>query len=264
MHIVGVLARDRNLISAIGRFRDKRGRFHLHPLEEGPVEGVLAGLVPLEFAGTVVLDEELERTVAGQLQRHSIDAQEAGAVDAVSVAAGSLIGEYNGGRAVGSLLGQADWDGRGARAVLLGSGWKVGAIARELSSMGVAQVVILAENRPAAEHSAPPLAAGTAVITSAISDPRARQYLAEADLLVRCRSGVQVEPELMGPHLCLVDLQPESQALLRQQALAVGALTFGLREYQSHRMALGLAHVLGTGVELEPLVALLRDVPLGS
>ncbi|MEX2535836.1 MAG: hypothetical protein WD273_09600 [Trueperaceae bacterium] len=261
MHIVGVLGRDQNLIQALDRFRDPLGRFHLHPLQDGPVESVLSGLVPLEFAGALFLDVDFEQAASGLLQRYSLDAQEVGAVDTVSVAAGGLIGEYNAGRAVGSLLGEADWDGRGARAVLMGSGRRVAAIARELSSMGVAQVVILAENRPAAERSAPQMAASTSVITSAQSDPRAEGFLAEADLLIRVDPNSDVPPQAMGPHLCLVDLRPERVSALRQQALNVGALTFNLRDYQAHRLALGLGHVLGAGVELEPLLALLHDTP---
>lgn len=261
MHIVGVLGRDPNLLHALSRFRDPLGRFHLHPLQDGPIEAVLDGLVPLEFAGAILLGAEFEQAASGLLQRYSLDAQEVGAVDTVSVAAGGLIGEYNAGRAVGSLLADADWDGRGARAVLLGSGKQVAAIARELSSTGVSQIVILAENRPAAERSAPQMAASTAVVTSAQGDPRADGFLAEADLLIRVDPTSDVPIEAMGPHLCLVDLRPEKVSALRQQALNVGALTFNLLDYQAHRLALGLGHVLGAGIELEPFLALLHDTP---
>jgi shikimate 5-dehydrogenase len=261
MHIVGVLARDQNLVGALSRFRDPLGRFHLHPLQDGPVDAVLSALVPLEFAGAILLDDDLEQSATGLLQRSSLDAQEVGAVDTVTVAAGGLIGEYNAGRAVGSLLAEADWDGRGARAVLLGSGRRVAAIARELSSIGLSQVVILAENRPAAERSMPKLAASTAVITSAAADPRANGFIAEADLLIRSDPAAEVSPDVMGPHLCLVDLRPERVTTLRQQALNVGALTFNHLDFQAHRLALGLSHVLGAGVELEPLLALLHDAP---
>lgn len=261
MHIVGVLGRDHDLLHALSRFRDPLGRFHLHPLQDGPVEAVLNGLVPLEFAGAILLGDEFEQAASGLLQRYSLDAQEIGAVDTVSVAAGGLIGEYNAGRAVSSLLGEADWDGRGARAVLLGSGRRVAAIARELSSMGLAQIVILAENRPAAERSTPKMAASTTVVTSAQSDPRASGFLAEADLLIRVDASSEVPNEAMGPHLCLVDLRPEKVSELRQQALNVGALTFNLLDYQAHRLALGLGHVLGAGIELEPFLALLHDTP---
>ncbi|MEX2540372.1 MAG: hypothetical protein WD314_01140 [Trueperaceae bacterium] len=261
MHIVGVLGRDQALLNAIGRFRDPLGRFHLHPLHEGPVEAVLSGLVPLAFAGALLLDDEFEQAASGLLQRYSLDAQEVGAVDTVSVAAGGLIGEYNVGRAIGSLLAEADWDARGARAVLLGSGRRVSAIARELSSMGVAQVVILSENRPAAERSLPRLAASTEVVTSALADPRSEGFLAEADLLIRSEPSAEVPPEAMGPHLCLVDLRPERVTALRQQALNFGALTFNLLDFQAHRMSLGLTHILGAGVELEPLLALLHETP---
>lgn len=261
MHIVGVLGRDQALLNSIAQFRDPLGRFHLHPIHEGPLEAVLHGLVPLEFAGALLLGDEFEQNASSLLQRVSLDAQEVGAVDTVSVAAGGLIGEYNAGRAVGSLLSTAEWDGRGARAVLLGSGRRVAAIARELSSMGVARVVILSESRPAAERTAPTVAATTEVIASAISDPRSEGFLAEADLLVRADPTAEVPVEAMGPHLCLLDLRPERVSSLRQQALNVGALTFNLLDFQAHRMALGLTHVLGAGVELDVLLAMFHETP---
>jgi shikimate 5-dehydrogenase len=261
MHIVGILGRDQDLLGAIARFRDPLGRFHLHPLQEGTVDAVLSGLVPLEFAGVLLFGDDFEQKASGLLQRYSLDAQEIGAVDTVTVAAGGLIGEYNAGRAIGSLLAASDWDGRGARAVLLGGGRRVAATARELSSMGVAQIVILAENRPAAERSTPKLAASTTVVASALSDPRSKSFLAEADLLIRSDPSAQVPPEAMGPHLCLIDLCAERSTPLRQQALDVGALTFDLLDFQAHRLALGLNHVLGAGVELEPLLSLLHDGP---
>jgi shikimate dehydrogenase len=261
MQLVGVLGRDQALLNALASFRDPHGRYHLHPLHDGPVEAVLSSLVPLEFAGVLILGDEFEKAASGQLQRHSLAAQEVGAVDTVSVAGGSLIGEYNAGRAVGSLLAASDWDARGARVVLLGSGRPVSAIARELSSMGVAQLVILAENRPAAERTMPTLAASTEVVASALSDPRSDGFLAEADLLVRSDPAADVPLEAMGPHLCLVDLRPERVSLLRQQALNVGALTFNLLDFQAHRLVLGLTHVLGAGVELEPFLALLHETP---
>ncbi|HEX7004643.1 MAG TPA: hypothetical protein VF168_10710 [Trueperaceae bacterium] len=263
MQIVGVLGRDHDLHHALTRFRDPLGRFHLHPLQDGPVESVLQGLVPLEFAGVLLLGDEFEQAASGLLERTSLDAKELGAIDTVSVAAGGLIGEYNAGRAVGSLLAAADWDGRGARAVLLGAGKRAAAIARELSSMGVAQIVILADDRPAAERSATKLAATTTVVASAHSDPRVDGFLAEADLLVRVDPLADVPKEAMGPHLCLIDLRAERVSALRQQALNVGALTFNLLDYQAHRLALGLGHVLGSAVELEPLLALLHDTPQG-
>lgn len=261
MHIVGVLSRDRNLLEAISRFRDPLGRFHLHPLHEGPVEAVLSGLVPLELAGVLLFDDEFEQRAPTPLKRFSLDAQEVGAVDTVSVAGGALIGEYNAGRSVGSMLAESDWDGRGARTVLLGAGRLVAAIARELSSMGASQVVILADNRPAAEQSAPTLAASTRVISSAHSDPRSAGFLAEADLVVRVDPNAGAPLESMGPHLCLIDLAPERLSLQRQQALDVGALTFNLLDFQAHRLTLGLNHVLGSGIDLEPLLALLHDTP---
>lgn len=261
MHIVGVLGRDRDFLGAISRFRDPLGRFHLHPLHEGSVDGVLKGLVPLEFAGALLLDQEFEESAHALVQRHSLDAQELGRVDTVTVAAGGLIGEFNAGRAVGSLLSEAKWDGRGARAVLLGSGKRVAAIARELSSLGLSQITILAENRPAAERTMPRLAASTTVVTTATSDPRGENFLAQADLLIRADPTADVPSEILGPHLCLIDLHPQRVTALRQQALNVGSLTYGLLDVQAHRLALGLTNVLGTGVELEPLLALLHDAP---
>lgn len=125
--------------------------------------------------------------------------------------------------------------------------------------MGVAQIVVLAENRPAAEQSLTTIAASTEVFTTALSDPRGPGFLSEADLLIRANPQFQVPVEAMGPHLCVIDLATEPVSRLRQQALNVGALTFNLLDFQAHRLSLGLSHVLGGGVELDSLLTLLHE-----
>lgn len=258
MHIVGVLSRDSAVLTAVSRFRDPIGRFHLHPLQDGPTEAILAALVPLEFAGVLLVDEEFEAP-APQVSRSSLDAQQVGGIDTVTVAGGSLIGEYLGGRALGSLLSRSDWDARGAKVVLLGAGRRVASMARELSSLGAAQVVVLGHDRPTAERSAPGMAASTKVVTTAVNDPRHETYLEEADLLVRVDPALDVPDHVLGPHLCLLDLHADSISELRQRALNVGALTFNTSDYQAHRLSLGLSNILGTEIGSEGILALLHE-----
>lgn len=261
MHLVAALGQDPHLTNLLRRYRDPHGRYHLHPLLDTDPAAALAGLVPLEFAGAIVLDEDLQELAAGSLQRRSLDAQEVGAVDTITVAAGGLIGEYNFGRAVRSMLQGAGWDGRNATAVLLGTGRRVTGLARELSSLGVSRLVLVADNQPAAERSAPRLAASTEVIPRSASDPAVERYLAEADLLVRADPSARVRFEWLGPHLSLIDLSPEPVTRLRQQALNVGALSFNLQDLQAHFLALALSHVLGGAIDVEPLLELLHDTP---
>jgi hypothetical protein len=259
MHLVALISQDPLLVRQLVRYRDPLGRFHLHPLLDHDAADVLPALQVMEFAGAVILDHDSQAVAAKQLTRRSLDAQEAAAVDTVSVSPGGLIGEFNFGRAVGALLQTAGWDGREASAVILGSGRNATGVARELSSVGVTQLTILAGNRPEAERAVPRLAASTSIIARAVSDPVAERCLLEADLLVRLDPAARVPLEMLGPHLTLLDLSPEPVSRLRQQALNVGVLSFNQRDFQAHFLALALSHVLGGSIEVEPLLSLLHD-----
>src|SRR5690554_2158521 len=159
MHLVAISSSDAELLRLLWRFRDPLGRFHLHTIAEHDANQLLPALAPMEFAGAIVLGPEDQGDVTGLLQRSSMEVQESGAADTVTVTPAGLIGEYNFGRALGQMLKAASWDARNSRVSILGSGPRVRAAAREVSSMGASQLAILASNRPEAEQSAPRLAA---------------------------------------------------------------------------------------------------------
>lgn len=258
MHLVATLCQDDHLANALRRYQDPQGRFHLHPVDAARAAQALPHLAALDFAGALVLDAEAQRVARGLATRTSLEAEEVGLVDALAVSPAGLIGEFNLGRAVRALLTGSRWDARGASAVLLGGGPRAGAIARELSSLGVAHLTVLAESLPAAERTLPPVAASTRVEARLASDPAFGALLERADLLVRIAPDGRVPLGDLGPHLTVLDLSTKAVSPLRQQALNVGALSFNLRDVQAHLVALGLSQVLGGAIEPEPLLDLLH------
>jgi len=256
MQLVSVISRDAELSRLLWRYRDQLGRFHIHPVLEQEASKAVPALPLLEFAGALIMDPDDQREVSGSLNRLSLEAQEAGSVDTVAVTSGGLIGEYNFGRAVGAMLKTAGWDAVSASAVILGGGPPAMSVARELSSLGVSRLVILADSRPEAEAAAPALAASTQLTASAFRDPMANDYLGSSDLIVRLDARGRVPLEVMGPHLTLADLVDGSVSVLRQQALGVGALSFNRRDFEAHFMALALGHVLGGQLTAEPFLSL--------
>lgn len=259
MHLVATLSRDPALTHLLARYRDPQGRFHLHPLNLADTGQALAALSVLEFAGALILDGEAQEEATRHLSRSSLDSQEVGAVDTVIASPGGLIGEYNFGRAVGELLTAAGWDGRESSAVILGSGREALGVGRELSSLGVTRLALLGPSQPEAERSAPRVAASTNIIARSVHDPVAVRLLQEADLVVRLDPQTDIPPEVLGPHLTLLDLGPEPVSSVRQQALNVGALSFNRLDHQAHLLALALAHVLGSSITVEPFLSLLHE-----
>ena len=259
MHLVAISSSEAELLRQIWRVRDPLGRFHLHAVNEHSAGQLLPALQALEFAGALVLDPEAQVDITGVVQRSSLEAQEAGAVDTVTVTAAGIIGEYNFGRALGQLLREAGWDAAGARATILGAGPQVRAAARELSSLGAAEIAILSASRPEAEQSAPRLAASTRLATRPIGDPLAVRHLQDSDLIVRLDARMPVPFEALGPHLTLVDLGSEDLSKLRSQALNVGALSFNRRDFNGHFMALALSQMLGGTVDAEPFLSLFHQ-----
>ena len=65
-----------------------------------------------------------------------------------------------------------------------------------------------------------------------------------------------VPPEVLGPHLTLVDLVPDVVSPLRRQAMGAGSLTFNRRDVEAYRLELGLSQVLGGPVGIEPIMTL--------
>lgn len=256
MHLVAISSSDAELLRLLWRFRDPLGRFHLHTIAEHDATQLLPALAPMEFAGAVVLGPDDQTDVAHLLQRSSMEVQESGAADTVTVTPAGLIGEYNFGRALGQMLKAAGWDARNSRVSILGSGPRVRAAAREVSSMGASQLAILAASRPEAEQSAPRLAASTQVAARTFADPLAARHLLDSDLIIRLDSRMGVPFEALGPHLTLVDLGLEDVSKLRSQALNMGALSFNRRDFEAHFMALALGQILGGTIDVEPFLSL--------
>lgn len=259
MHLVAIRSADSELLQKLWRFRDPLGRFHLHPVMEASAGDMLRGLEPLEFAGAIILDPQEQLDVPAQLKRSSMEVQESGAADCVTVTQAGLIGEFNFGRALSEVLNAAGWHAHGARAVILGSGARARAAARELSSLGVSELALLADSRPEAEQSAPLLAASSRVLTIAAHEPSAARLLQDSDLIVRLDARLDVPVNVLGPHLILIDLAGESVSRLRTQALNVGALSFNHRDFEAHFMSLALGQILGGRIDTEPFLALFHE-----
>ena len=260
MHLVAVACSDPELEKVLREFRDAQRRFHLHPITAKPAKRLLEGLAAVDFAGALIFDEALQRSAFPHVERNSLDAQEAEAVDTITVTQSGLIGEYNQGRALSAALREEGWDGREARAVVMGATSLGRAVARDLSSTGVVQLTVLAENRPDAEAILGGLAASTITVARAAGDPLSRSYLEQADLLVRVDPELPVPAEVLGPHLTVVDLAPEPVSSLRRQALQVGSLTLNLRDVQAHHIASALRHILGGQVSPGPFLEVLHQL----
>ncbi len=259
MHLVAVLTSDPTLSHSLTSFRDPGNRFLLHPVPPAEPAGIIDSLRQLDFAGAMVLDEAAQAEALRVAARRSLDAQEVGAADTITVTPSGPIGEYNFGRAVGSCLRSANWDGRNASVVLLGAGNALRGIARELSSLGVGSLTVLAASRPVAEQALPTLAATTQTVARAAGDPLAETFLRNADLVVRVGADLEVPEEALGPHLALVDLVPEEVSGLRRAAINYGASTFNLKDVQAHLIALGLSHILGGPIPPEALLSQLHQ-----
>lgn len=264
MHLIALLCQDDQLSRALGNFYDDSSRVLLHPVPYvHDLERVLASLEPLDFAGALILSSNLQERTFHLATRTSLDAQEAAAADSIMVTPGSLVAEYNLGRAVGMALASIAWDARGAKAVVLGSGSMGRAVARELASLGVQHLSVLGSNRPMAEHTASQLAITTNVVARAHDDPLAFKLLDGADLLVRIDPTTHIPTRHLGPHLTVVDLAPQAMSPLRQRAMGLGALTLGSRDIQAHQVALSLNHILGTQFSAGDFLALLHGIEEG-
>lgn len=259
MHLVAVACSDPDLAHALRGFRDGERRFHLHPVDVGGVGALVDALRVLDFAGALLLDPRLQRDAARVVERTSLDARELGAVDALVLTPAGVVGDLHVGRAVASALRSRLWDPRGAHAVVLGADLAARAVARELASSGVRHLTALAADRPDAERVVERLAASTSVDARGYGDPAALALLERADLIVRSDPGADVPAALFGPHLTVVDLVPGALTPWRRRAQDVGALGLSQRDVQAHHLHLALASVLGAGVQVEPLLALLHD-----
>lgn len=255
MHLVALLSDDADLNHTLRSFRDSADRFHLHPVPRGNMSQIMRALTQLEFAGALVLGDSAQAEAQALADRSSLDAQELGAADTLTVTPAGVLADHTYGRAVASMLTGRRWDAAGAHAVILGASAKAKALARELARMGVASLTLLDDDRVAAER-ALPAAAGTSVVGRASSDPLAVTFLERADLLVRVDKGAKVDDALLGPHLTVIDLARGARFDLRKRAIELGALTFARHEVEAHRFEHSLSQVLGGSVGVEPFRAL--------
>jgi shikimate 5-dehydrogenase len=259
MHLVAVACSDPDLAFALRGFRDPERRFHLHPVAPTSVTALIEALRVLDFAGALLLDPRLQRDAARVVERTSLDARELGVVDALVATPAGVVGDVHLGRAVGAALRGRLWDARGARAVLLGADLQARAVARELATLGIAHLTVLAAERPDAERAVARLAASATVDARAYADPAAVPQLEQADLIVRTDPEADLPAALFGPHLTVVDLVPGAMTAWRRRAVDVGALSLSARDVQAHVLHAALGSVLGAGLPVEPLLALLHE-----
>ena len=224
-----------------------------------PLSSVLNSMATLEFAGALVLDPQQQAACLGHMQRLSLDAQQAGAIDIITITPAGLFGDYALGHAVGALLKQSGFHLHGARVILLGSGNEVSAIARELLSLGISHLSILSSNRPDAEKTLPRLAASTTSLASSLLEPTSATLIEQSDLLIRVDTNLNVPEHLLGPHLNVIDFSPLAMSPLRQQAMRAGAKTLGLKDVQAHQLSLALSRILGKPYPAEKFLNLLHQ-----
>lgn len=259
MHLVAAVGGDPDLAHRLRGFRDGDQRFFLHPTPAAPVAALIEALRSLDFAGALLLDARAQAEAARAVERTSLDVRELAAADALVLTPAGVVADLHLGRAVGAALRQRLWDARGARAVVMGSDLPAVAAARELASLGVAHLTVLAHDRPEAERVTARLGAATAAAAHAVAEPAALALLERADLVVRSDPDADLPPHVLGPHLALLDLVPGTLTPWRRRGLEVGALTIGARDVQAHRLHLALTSILGPGVALEPLMSMLHD-----
>jgi shikimate 5-dehydrogenase len=250
MHLVALVDGDPNLTHALRSFRDGPGRFHIHPVPAGSMTQLLRSLARLDFAGALVLGQQAQADAQAAADRSSLDAQELGAADTLTVTPAGVMADHTFGRAVAGMLSERRWDAAGANAVILGANAEARALARELARLGVASLTLLAADRVAAER-ALPSAMGPSVMARSSNDPLSTPLLERADLLIRVDPAQAVEDAVLGPHLAVIDLAQHAAFDLRRRAIELGALTFARREVEAHRFQLSLSQVLGGSVGVE-------------
>lgn len=259
MHLVAAVGGDPDLIQRLRDFRDGEQRFLVHPVSPVAIPALVDALRALDFAGALLLDPRVQAEAARAVDRASLDVRELGAADALVLTPAGTVADQHLGRALGDVLRQRLWDPRGARAVVLGADLPALAAARELASLGVAHLTVLAHDRPEAERLAARIPSPTTTVALAAAEGAALALLERADMVVRSDPSADLPPELFGPHLALVDLVPGPLTAWRRRGLEVGALTVGARDVEAHRLHLGLTSVLGPGVALEAILSLLHE-----
>ncbi len=255
MHLVALVTEDADLKHALRDFHDESGRFLLHPVPGGSMSDLMRALPRLDFAGAIVLDDSRQAEAKSLASRASLDAEDLGVADTLTVTQAGIMADHTFGRALSTMLGERRWHADGAHAVVLGASPEARAVARELMRLGVASLSILAADRVTAER-AKPAAAGATFYARSFSDPLGNTLLERADLVVRLDPSARVNEELLGPHLTVIDLADSGVSELRSRALALGALTFNRRDVEAYRFELSLSQILGGSVGLEPILTM--------
>lgn len=255
MQLVAVLGSGPSA-RALARFRDPAQTVWLQIVPDGVAAAAVKALPLLGFAGALVFGEEARRNAAHAVTRSSIDAEELGAVDAVTVAGDATLGNHVGGRAVVDGLRAAGWDPRGARVVALGNDPSMRSVLRELATAGVEEISVVAADAPSAERLLPRLPSGVTSRGVAARDPVVGALLERCDAVLRAEDVLPVPRERIGPHLTLVDLAPELASDWRRAARTAGASVVAWADVEAHRVAAALAAVVGSDVAPGPFLDL--------
>jgi len=258
MLFIALITQDPNLIHVLNK--PLSDDFHIHVVNpDKNVADVCTGLKALDYAGALVFDDDWQAQMSNHCERSSLAASSNNATDTLVVTQAGLLGDYVLGQAITALLSHHQWNIRGASVVITGAGAMARVLAKEIAGMGADTVNIVAQNRPLAEQALPQIA-NTKSLAHAFGELTADAAFERADLLIKTEDTNLIPKEILGPHLSVVDLSPSPLSSLRQDALRVGASSFGLRDLQAHQLHIGMEAILGKKLEvslfLDPLLAL--------
>lgn len=245
---------------ALARHRDPEGRVWLQVVPSGATAPAVKALPVLGFAGALVFGEQARRDAARSVTRASIDAEDLGTVDTITVAGDATLGDHVGGRAVVDGLRVAGWDPRGARVVALGEAPGLRAVLRELATAGVEEITVVAADAPSAEGAVPRLPNGVRSRGVAARDPSLPAVLERCDAVLRADDVLEAPSEALGPHLTMVDLAAGLDADWRRAGRAVGATLVGWPDVEAHRVAAAVRAVVGGDVAPGPLLELFHGL----
>ncbi|MEX2501263.1 MAG: hypothetical protein WD336_02710 [Trueperaceae bacterium] len=252
MQVIALIGSD-SAAYALARYRDPQARLLLHVVPTGSVADAVRALPVLGFAGALVFGDEARREAAAACTRRSLDAEDLGAIDVVTVAGDATLGDHVGGRAVVDGLRSGGWEPNGARVVALGTAPGTRAVLRELVADGAAEATLVARDAPGAERALPMLPAGAHGRPMAVHDPALASVLERCDLLLRSEDLLAPDAALLGPHLTMVDLASDLAPALRTAGRDAGATTVVWSDVEAHRVASGLKAVVGGEVDVASL-----------
>ncbi len=255
MQLVAVLGTGPSA-RALARFRDPEHRVWLQVVPSGATTAAVRALPVLGFAGALVFGDEARREAARAVLRSSLDAEEQGAIDAITVAGDTTLGDHVGARALVDGLRTAGWEPRGARVLALGDGGGLRPVLRELAAAGAEDVTVVAADAPTAEQVLPSLPNGVSGRALAARDPSVATLLERCDAVVRASDVIAPPADRLGPHLTLVDLAPELASDWRTAGRVAGATSVAWADVEAYRVAAALRTVVGGAVDPGPLLEL--------